>query len=59
MCDQTTDLCTRLLDGYKVKMAGKNCPYYTIKEEMHGQLCKNWGKSTGSCLILAKTVDQT
>ena len=23
---------------------------------MHGQLCKNVGKSTGSCLILAETV---
>ena len=41
-----SDPCTRLLDGYKVKMTGKNCPNYTIKEEMHGQLCKNWGKNT-------------
>ena len=22
------------LDGYKIKMTGKNCPNYTIKEEM-------------------------
>ena len=53
--------CTRLLDGYKVEMAGKNCPNYTInmiKEKIHGQLCKNWGKITGNCLILAKTVYQ-
>ena len=28
----------RFLDGYKVKMTGKNCPNYIIKEEMHGQL---------------------
>ena len=51
-----SDKRTRLLDGYEVKMTDKNCPNYTIKEEMHGQLCKNWEKHTGSCLILAKTV---
>ena len=37
--------CTRRLDGYKVKMTGKNCPNYTIKEEVHGQLYKNWEKT--------------
>ena len=51
-----SDPCTRFLDGYKVKMTGKNCPNYTKKEEMHVQLCKNWRKKTRSCLILAKTV---
>ena len=40
----------------ELKMTGKNCQNYTIKEEMHGQLCKNRGKNTGSCLILDKTV---
>ena len=30
--------CTRLLDGYKVNMTGKN---YSINEEMLGQLCKD------------------
>ena len=50
------DPCTRLLDGNEVKLTGKNCPNYTIKEKMHGQLCKNWRKKRGSCLILAKTV---
>ena len=29
-----SDPCTRLLDGYNVKMTGKNCPNYTMKEEM-------------------------
>ena len=28
-----SDLCIRLLDGYKVKMTAKNCPNYTMKEE--------------------------
>ena len=51
-----SDPCIRLLDEYKVKMTGKNCPNYNIKEKMHGQLCKNLRKKTGSCLILAKTV---
>ena len=36
---------TRFLDGYKVKMTGKNCQNYTIGEEMYGQLCKNRGKT--------------
>ena len=40
-----SDPYTRLLDGYKVKMTGKNCLNYTIKEEMYRQLCKNWGKT--------------
>ena len=48
--------CTRLLYEYKVKMTGKNCQNYTIREEMHGQTFKNWGKNTSSCQILAKTV---
>ena len=51
-----SNLCTRHLDGYKVKMMGRNCLNYTIKEKMHGQLCKNWEKNTGSCLILAETM---
>ena len=34
-----SDPSTRLLGRYKVKKTGKNCPNYTIKEEMHGQLC--------------------
>ena len=50
------DPCTCLLDRYKIKRTGKNCPNYTIREEMHGQLCKNQGKNTGSCLMLAKTL---
>ena len=53
-----SDPCTHFLDGYKVKKTGKNCKNYTIEGEMHIQLCKNWGKNTGSCLILAKTVDR-
>ena len=36
-----SDPCTRLLDGCKVKMTGTNCQNYTIKEEVHGQLCQN------------------
>ena len=36
-----SDPCSRSLDGYKVKMKGKNCQNHTVKEEMHGQLCKN------------------
>ena len=54
-----SDPCTRHLDMYKGKMTGQNCPNYTIKEEMHRQLCKIWNKKTGSCLILAKTVRLT
>ena len=35
-----SDLSTHLLDGYKVKMMGKKCPNYTMKEEMHGHYAK-------------------
>ena len=52
------DPCTRLLDGYKVKMTGKNCPNYTIKDEMYAQLCKKY-KKIGRYLILAKTALST
>ena len=57
ICVSAGDSCTCLFDGYEVKKTGKNCPNYSIKEEMHGQLYKNWGKNTGNCVILAKTVD--
>ena len=50
-----SDPCSSFLDGYKVKMTGKNFQKYTIKEKMQGQLCKNWKEMTGSFLILAKT----
>ena len=39
------DQCTRLLTGIDVKMTVKKCSNYTIKEEMQGQLCKNWEKT--------------
>ena len=39
-----SDPCTRLLDGHEVKIMGTFFQNYTIKEEMHGQLCKNWKK---------------
>ena len=44
------------LHGYKIKMTGKNCPNYTVKEENARAIRQKLEKKTGSCLILAKPV---